>query len=281
MLIKTLIATLLAFPVFAEQFQAPVTDTRWQLIESPLECSLMQTIPDFGEAGFYRRNAGPLSLSFTSHSHAAQQNHVLFQIAEAPWQNSEQRHTLISKPTEQGQTRFAIEGVLAQQALSQMQEGRFPVIEYQSQSYKQQLTVMLSTVKFHDSMASFRQCLANLHPDTFNDINKLTVYFELEQASLTPAAKKALSRLAQYVKVDDSINLIKISSHTDNHGRRRLNEPLSDARALSIKQYLISEFEIPEQLISINSYVDFKPAASNKTQLGRAKNRRAEITLIR
>lgn len=103
MLIKTLIATLLAFPVFAEQFQAPVTDTRWQLIESPLECSLMQTIPDFGEAGFYRRNAGPLSLSFISHSHAAQQNHVLFQIAEAPWQNSEQRHTLISKPTEASQ----------------------------------------------------------------------------------------------------------------------------------------------------------------------------------
>ncbi|WP_273151320.1 OmpA family protein [Methylophaga thiooxydans] len=281
MLINFFFALFFALPVSAEQFQAPVTDTQWQVIESPLECSLMQSIPGFGEAGFYRRNGGALSLSFISQSHAARQNNVLFQIAEAPWQNKEQRQTLTSQPTERGQTRFSLNGVLAQQALSQMQEGRFPVIEYPSQSYSDNVTVMLSTVKFNDSFASFQQCLSQLHPDTFGEVNKLTVYFEIEQATLTPVAKKALTRLAGYVKVDDSINQIKIASHTDNHGRRRLNEPLSDARALSIKRFLITEFEIPEQLISINSYVEAKPTASNKTPLGRAKNRRAEITLVR
>lgn len=281
MLINTLFSMLFAIPVFAEQFQAPVTNTEWQVIESPLECSLMQTIPDFGKAGFYRRNGGPLSLTFNTTSHAAEQNTVLFQIAAAPWQNSKQRSTLISKPTEQGQTHFSIEGVLAQQALSQMQDGRFPVIEYRSQSYSNNVMVMLSTIKFYDSLDSFQQCLTQLHPDTFTDINKLTVYFELEQASLNQASRKALARLANYVKVDDAVNQINIASHTDNHGRRRLNEPLSDARALSIKRFLVNEYDIPEQLISINSYVDLKPATSNKTSLGRAKNRRAEITLVR
>jgi len=281
MLIKLFFALLLALPASAEQFQAPVTDTQWQVIESPLECSLMQVIPGFGEAGFYRRNGGSLSLSFNSHSHAAKQNNVLFQIAEAPWQNKDQRNTLTSKPTTMGQTRFSLDGVLAQQALSQMQEGRFPVIEYPSQSYADNVTVMLSTVKFNESFASFQQCLSHLHPDTFNEINKLTVYFEIEQATLSPVSIKALSRLAEYVKVDDSVSQIKIASHTDNHGRRRLNEPLSNARAMSIKRFLVGEFEIPEQLFSINSYVDVKPTASNKTQLGRAQNRRAEITLVR
>ncbi|WP_438970082.1 flagellar protein MotY [Methylophaga sp.] len=275
------ITLIFALPVSAEQFQAPVTDTQWQVIESPLECSLMQTIPDFGKAGFYRRNGGGLSLTFNTHSHAAKQDKVRFQIAAAPWQNSDDRHTLVSKPTHTGQTEFSIDGVLAQQALSQMQEGRFPVIEYRSQSYSNEVTVMLSTIKFNDSMDSFQQCLSNLHADTFDEISKLTVYFELEQAELTPAAKKALSRLADYAKVDDTIRQIRIASHTDNHGRRRLNGPLSDARALNIKRFLINEYEIPETLISINSYVDVKPAASNKTPLGRAKNRRAEITLIR
>jgi outer membrane protein OmpA-like peptidoglycan-associated protein len=280
MLIRILLITFFATPVLAEQFQAPVTDTKWQVIESPLECSLMQTIPGYGEAGFYRRNAGPLTLLFKSYSQSADQNNVTFQLAEAPWQNSEQRETLTSLPTESGQQAFSLKGVLAEQALSQMQEGRFPVIEYRSKTYRGDITVMLSTVKFYESLTAFQQCLNNLHPDTFNDINKLTVYFGLEEATLDVAAKKALTRLAKYVQVDDSISQIKIASHTDNHGRRRLNEPLSDARGLVIKNFLIDEFSIPAELISVNSYVDRKPATSNKTPLGRAHNRRAEITLV-
>lgn len=275
-------ACLFALPLQAAQFQAPLTDTRWQLVESPLECSLTQTIPGFGEAGFYRRNGGPLQLSFQTHTQPAEQNHVRFRVATAPWQHTQiNAKDLISQPTTLGQERFIIQSKLAMEALTQLQEGRFTFIEYRSQMYPADIQVMLSTVKLNDSLPAFQSCLNNLHSDTFDDVSKLTVYFKLEDATLDAASKQALSRLASYAKLDESISQIRISSHTDNHGRKRLNEPLSDARAHAVRQFLVQEQGIPDQLINIQSNMDLKPAATNKTIEGRARNRRAEITLIR
>jgi outer membrane protein OmpA-like peptidoglycan-associated protein len=276
-----LLSCLLTQPLLAEQFQAPVTDTRWQVVESPLECSLTQEIPGFGHGGFYRRNGASLKLVFNTLSQPAQDGEVSFQIAPAPWQNSDEVDILTSLPTDTGQSRFQIEGSVALEALAQLQEGRFPMIEYRSQSFSRDIRVMLSTIRLNDSLPAFQQCLQSLHPDSFEEVNKLTVYFPLGKATLDAASKKALDRLAGYVKLDDSIRQIRISSHTDNYGRKRVNEPLSDARAHAVKTYLQAEHEIPAELIRVESHVDHKPAASNKTVDGRARNRRAEITLLR
>jgi outer membrane protein OmpA-like peptidoglycan-associated protein len=268
-------------PLLAQQFQAPVTDTQWQVVESPLECSLMQTIPGFGEAGFYRRNGGPLQLQFITDSQPAEQSNVAFKIADAPWQNNSELMALTSKPTERGQTRFVAEGKTAIEALSQLQDGKFPFISYRAQAYAQDIEVMLSTIRLNDSLPAFKTCLTNLYPDTFDEVRQLTVYFGLEQSKLDAESKKALARLAEYTKLDPSISQVQIDSHTDSHGRRRLNEPLSDARADAVRNFLVNQQDIPESMIRIRSYVDHEPAASNKTPMGRAHNRRAEITLIR
>lgn len=276
-----LLCFLIAQPLLAEQFQAPVTDTRWQVVESPLECSLTQEIPGFGNAGFYRRNGSALKLVFNTMTQPAAQNNVQFQVAPAPWQNSEEMETLTSLPTKAGQTRFQVEGSVAMEALVQLQEGRFPLIEYRSQTFARDIQVLLSTIRLNDSLPAFQQCLQNLHPDSFEEVSKLTVYFPLGKATLDNSSKQALSRLAGYVKLDDSIRQIRINSHTDNYGRKSINEPLSDARAHAVKTYLLAEHDIPPELIQVQSYVDHKPAASNKTKEGRARNRRAEVSLIR
>lgn len=281
-MLKLIIASLLfTSSVYAEEFQAPVTDTNWHVIESPLECSLMQTIPSFGQAGFYRRNGQSLQLKFVTDSLPAQKKDVHFEMSAAPWQNTDQFDTLVTLPTTSGQREFIVDGVLAQQALSKMQDGRFPIIRYHSQSYNGETTVKLSTVKFNDSLPAFQQCLSNLYPDSFDEIKKLTVYFESEKANLDKASIKALTRVADYVKVDDSVSQIIITSHTDSFGRKRLNVPLSEARAKTIRDFFVSKYEIPAEKIVMRSFVDHDPAATNKTAKGRAYNRRAEIELVR
>ncbi|WP_417499439.1 flagellar protein MotY [Methylophaga sp.] len=281
-MLKLFIAALLvSSPLFAEEFQAPVTDTNWQVIESPLECSLMQTIPSFGKAGFYRRNGQPLQLTFDTDNQPAENSHVSFEMSAAPWQNTEEFDTLKRILTSSGQRQFQIEGPLAQQALVKMQDGRFPIIRYRSQAYADDITVKLSTIKFSDSLPAFQQCLNNLYPDSFSEVRKLTVYFESEKANLDKASLQALTRVAEYVKVDDSVSQITITSHTDSFGRKRLNVPLSEARAKTIRDFFVSQYEIPAEKIIMRSFVDHDPAATNKTAKGRAYNRRAEIELIR
>ncbi len=266
--------------VYAEQFQAPVTHTKWQVDTSPLVCTLSQTIPDFGEAKFTKTNGDELSLIFDTYFYPATQNNVAFEIAEAPWQNSEQRFHLLSVPTEKGQTHFKLTGPLADQALTQMQEGRFPAITYQSKNSTEKISALLSTVHLADSIVSFQKCLMSLHPDTFEDVRKLTVHFALESSNLGSSSKKALDRLVSYIKVDSAITRIKITGHTDNHGRKRLNGPLSEQRSASVKNYLL-EKGVAENLIITSAYRERKPKTSNKTQAGRAINRRAEIELFR
>lgn len=265
----------------AEQFQAPITDTQWQVTESPLECSLTQDIARFGRAQFTQLPAQEFSLTFTTSLYPSKQTNIYFEIAQAPWQNSEDRLILSSVAAEKNQQTFTIKGKLAKQAFTYIKEGMFPTIRYLSQNSLEEISVLLSTVHFRDSHLAFTQCVEQLTPYTFEQMRQLTVYFNLEQSTLHSEAKKALTRLADYVKIDDSIKRITVSGHTDSHGRKRLNIPLSQARSIAVKRFLIDESGLDESMITTSFHREFVAATSNKTNSGRTQNRRAEIELIR
>ena len=272
---------LLSSLVQAEKIQAPLTNTHWQVIESPLECILSQPIDGFGEAKFMRQTGGKFTLEFTTQSHPSTQSNASFEIAEALWQNSDQRQTLTSIPTENNQTTFTLTGDLAKEAFTNLQEGKFPMLQYRSHNSDGKLSVFLSTVHLADSLPAFKQCLSNLYPDTFEDIRHLTVYFNIEESTLSDETKASLTRLANYVKIDKAIKHIDIRGYTDNHGRKRLNIELSKARAITIKNFLIKQLQVPENLIQISFHREFYPAKSNKSALGRSYNRRAEIEVFK
>lgn len=264
----------------AQQFQSPITDTHWQVVESPLECTLSQDIPGFGSAKFSQKSGTPFSLIFHSKTQPSVQTNIAFEIAEAHWQNIEDRLHLISIPALNNQTSFSVEGQIAKQAFTHIQEGRVPVIRYRSQHIDKEISVLMSIVHLTDSLNAFQQCVANIHPDTFEDIRRLTIGFAREKAELTLAAEEALDRIANYVKIDDQVKRIMVSGHTDNHGYRRINQPLSYARAIAVKNYLVSQ-GVLENLITVSSQIEFSPVATNRTVEGRRLNRRAEIEVIR
>ncbi|MDD2365266.1 MAG: OmpA family protein [Desulfuromonadaceae bacterium] len=67
-----------------------------------------------------------------------------------------------------------------------------------------------------------------------------------------------------------------IEGHTDSIGSEALNTKLSQARAESVRAYIINKFGIDGSRISAKGYGSAKPVASNKTSSGRTKNRRIE-----
>lgn len=280
---KYLVATLLLITSLAqaEQFQAPITDTQWLVSESPLKCSLTQNIARFGSAQFTQLPGEEFSLSFSSSLYPSRQTNIYFQIAQAPWQNSEDRLMLITIPVQKDQQKFTISGTVAKQAFTYIKEGLFPTIHYLSQNSNEEIHVLLSTVHFRDSNLIFTQCIDQLFPYTFEQMRKLTVHFNSEKSILNDDAKTALTKLANYVKIDDSIRQITVSGHTDNYGRKRINIPLSQARAVAVKKFLVEENDIAESLIILSWHREFIAATTNKTTSGRSINRRTEIELIR
>jgi OmpA-OmpF porin, OOP family len=68
----------------------------------------------------------------------------------------------------------------------------------------------------------------------------------------------------------------EISGHADITGDKAKNLKLSQARADSVKKYLVDTFGVDASRIESKGYGVSKPVASNKTKAGRAKNRRME-----
>ena len=68
---------------------------------------------------------------------------------------------------------------------------------------------------------------------------------------------------------------IRISGHTDNVGNPQRNQALSEARAQSVREYLINH-GIDGDRVEAVGYGDQRPVASNDTEEGRQQNRRIE-----
>lgn len=101
------------------------------------------------------------------------------------------------------------------------------------------------------------------------------VNFEFNSARLTPNARLVLDDVAETIKSTPGINL-EISGHTDDVGNAKYNQRLSEQRAASVRNYLVSKGVSRSRLSSIG-YGEAKPVASNGTDAGRAENRRVEL----
>jgi len=66
----------------------------------------------------------------------------------------------------------------------------------------------------------------------------------------------------------------EISGHTDSTASNAHNQKLSERRANSVGNYIITTFGVDSGRVTTQGYGETKPIASNKTKAGRAKNRR-------
>lgn len=86
------------------------------------------------------------------------------------------------------------------------------------------------------------------------------------------------------VKLDEVVNAARqypdakfdVSGHTDNRGKKVVNQKLSEKRAASVKLYLVNH-GVAADRISTAGYGDTQPIADNKTSAGRAANRRVDV----
>lgn len=94
-------------------------------------------------------------------------------------------------------------------------------------------------------------------------------------AELSEDAKKRFVEAANVIAQNPNVN-VRIEGHSDTSGNAKKNEALSQARAESVKSYLI-ENGVNSERITAQGFGSSKPVADNKTKEGRIQNRRVEI----
>ncbi|NVO01184.1 MAG: PD40 domain-containing protein [Bacteroidetes bacterium] len=103
------------------------------------------------------------------------------------------------------------------------------------------------------------------------------VYFE--NTTLKPESNNEINKFIDFLKLNPSF-VIEISCHTDNTGDAATNTSLTDSRAKSVTEYIVSKGIEPSRL-SYKGYGSKKPFATNSTVEGRKTNCRTEYCIIK
>ncbi|MFZ1694899.1 MAG: PKD domain-containing protein [Flavobacteriales bacterium] len=104
------------------------------------------------------------------------------------------------------------------------------------------------------------------------------IHFAYKSAAIEESSHEVLDQVVGLMRQHPELHLV-IEAHTDDIGGHRYNYDLSQSRALSVLDYLVEEGVLTGRLVPIGHGKN-QPIASNKTEEGRAMNRRVEFRMI-
>ena len=102
------------------------------------------------------------------------------------------------------------------------------------------------------------------------------IYFDTDKADVKPESKAALEEMAKLLKTFLDLRVLVVG-HTDSTGDREYNMGLSRRRAEAVVKSLRESYGIAASRLVPAGVGMLAPVASNRTEEGRAKNRRVEL----
>lgn len=139
-----------------------------------------------------------------------------------------------------------------------------------------------SAVSFHIiEVAAMEQKVEMSASEMMDALNKdgfLALYgilFDTGKDTIKPESEPLLGEIVSLLKDNASLKL-SVEGHTDSAGNAKFNETLSQKRADSVKKWLVGK-GVDAKRLQTKGWGDTKPVADNRTEDGKAKNRRVEL----
>lgn len=288
---KTLLTTLIAFSfgllndanASVRSYGASLENSEWRVSEySPLQCTLEHHIPRYGDARFVSSANRSTNMRLLMDMRRLPESYSVARIKSVaphwrPGVASQQLGTM----SLYSHYNSELERGMAWTLLTELEKGMQPTFFYQDwDNARDQVSVHLSAVNFHDRYEDFLDCVANLLPYSFEDISFTVLQYHERSDNLTNAAKRRLMQITEFLRHDRDIQLVLIDAHTDSYGPFDENETLSRQRAESVKAFLL-DAGVEEHQIQLRAHGERRHAAGNDTELERATNRRVVVQMER
>lgn len=106
----------------------------------------------------------------------------------------------------------------------------------------------------------------------------LYINFDFDKADIKPESQPIIDEIVKLLKTHANLNLT-IEGHTDNIGMPDYNRRLSEARARAVVAALTAQGIVARRLTAVG-YGQDRPIADNRTDAGRAQNRRVELVKV-
>jgi len=108
-------------------------------------------------------------------------------------------------------------------------------------------------------------------------VNMSDVLFDTGKYTLKPGAREKLAKIGGIVLAHPGLKL-QIEGHTDSIGGDEYNQRLSEDRANSVRDYLVSQ-GVPADAVTARGFGKTQPVTDNSTAAGRQQNRRVELVV--
>jgi OOP family OmpA-OmpF porin len=180
------------------------------------------------------------------------------------------------------------DGAVAGNGLSSPQDGAFNMVLPYDKNYSIRASAdhyfAISENLNLDSLvkAGYKEIHKDLYlvPIEVGQVVRLNnVFFDFDKWDLRPESFVELDRVVALLKENPAIE-IELSAHTDSRGADDYNMKLSDNRARSVMEYILSKGIAAARLTS-NGYGETKPVVANDTDENRQLNRRCEFTILK
>lgn len=254
----------------AQAYIAGFSDSRWKVQSGPFACSVAHEIPGFGSARLARNAGNAEVLEIKGRVQNFDKGAVRIEAVPPVWRSE-------APPGDLGQV----------QANGQSLEVRGAQIATITDSLEQGTNVMFSGTNlrvglearnFSKAFATYKTCVKNLIPYSFNQISRTQLGYASESDDLSPAVKAQLDKIVRYVKADSRVLGIIIDAHSDKQATPEEGVALSQRHAEFVTRYLVDQ-GLSADNITLRWHGDKFPIATNETKAGKARNRRVTVRL--
>jgi outer membrane protein OmpA-like peptidoglycan-associated protein len=105
------------------------------------------------------------------------------------------------------------------------------------------------------------------------------IYYRTNSADLDPRSTIVIDEFVEFLKANPKIK-IEINGHTDTQGDDKSNLALSNDRAFTVFDMLLTKGIDKKRLFAFKGFGASQPIADNSTEAGRAINRRTEFVIV-
>jgi outer membrane protein OmpA-like peptidoglycan-associated protein len=203
----------------------------------------------------------------------AERAKVEAELAERKAAEERARREQSARDAEAARVKVESERLAAQQAAQQAQQAAQQALK-QAEDAKRERDAALQRlyVSLQDILETRRETRGFI-------VNIGDVLFDTGKATLKPAAREKLSKLAGILLAYPGNLIIEIEGHTDSTGSDEYNNKLSLNRAESVRDYLVQASVKQERVKAVQGFGKSKPIASNDSAAGRQMNRRVEVII--
>ena len=252
----------------------------WRMTGDRLECRLEHRLAGGGRARFVRA-AGAAQFFIALPRPAPRPGTAEITAELPPWHRNYPRDSRIGSLRWRGEAAPASGRVTAPDVLAAIRAAlRAGKVVGISADADPAAVIRIGAMRFSAADADFSRCVARLSPVSFAQVERTSVHFAVDRATLNPRDARRLDRVARYSKLDPQVRQMVVDGHTDRTGTLPHNEALSVARSAATAKYLLDHGVGAERLIQ-RSHAYRWPVANNRTKAGRGLNRRATVRLLR